>query len=29
MLARGQVMRAQQEAGWEEVEVPVLPLQAD
>lgn len=29
MLGRGQATRAQKEAGWEEVEVPVLPLQAD
>lgn len=29
MVGRGQVRRAQQEADWEEVEVPVLPLQAD
>lgn len=25
----GAATRAQKEAGWEEVEVPVLPLQAD
>lgn len=29
MLGRGQAMGAQGEAGWEEVEVPALPLQAD